>query len=338
MNDKSSFDFQNAFVTGAAGFIGSTLVDRLVGAGVRVVGFDNMSTGMPEFLTEARGHVDFTLIEGDLLDAPLVSDGMRDADVVFHFAANADVRFGLEHPRKDLEQNTLATFNVLEAMRINKVRKIIFPSTGPVYGEPSLFPTPEDAPFPIQTSLYGASKLACEGLISAYCEGYGMQSWIFRFVSILGERYSHGHVFDFYQQLLADPSRLEVLGNGRQRKSYLYVQDCLDAIVYALSHARGKVNIFNLGAEDYCEVNDSIRWITARLGLSPALSYTGGDRGWVGDNPFVFLDTSRIRALGWRQKLTIQQGVLRTIEWLTQNRWIIERRTHIQQDNLILPT
>ena len=326
MNAVSAFDFKNAFVTGAAGFIGSNLVDRLLAAGVQVVGIDNMSTGMPEFLIEARRHAGFTFVNGDLLNAALVTEKMTGADIVFHFAANADVRFGLEHPRKDLEQNAIVTFNVLEAMRSNHIRKIAFPSTGPVYGEPTVFPTPEDAPFPVQTSLYGASKLACEGLIAAYCEGYGMQSWIFRFVSILGERYSHGHVFDFYQKLLADPTRLEILGNGRQRKSYLYIQDCLDAIFQALRHAHDQVNIFNLGAEDYCAVDDSARWITGRLGLSPAISYSGGDRGWVGDNPFVFLDTRRIRSLGWRPQLSIKEGVLRTVDWLVQNRWVMERR------------
>ena len=169
----SAFDFKNAFVTGAAGFIGSNLADRLLAAGVQVVGIDNMSTGMPEFLMEARRHAGFTFVNGDLLDAALVTEKMTGADIVFHFAANADVRFGLEHPRKDLEQNAIVTFNVLEAMRSNHIRKIAFPSTGPVYGEPTVFPTPEDAPFPVQTSLYGASKLACEGLIAAYCEGYG---------------------------------------------------------------------------------------------------------------------------------------------------------------------
>ena len=251
---------------------------------------------------------------------------MANIEFVFHMAANADVRFGLENPRKDLEQNTIATFNVLEAMRANGTRKIAFPSTGPVYGEATIFPTPEDAPFPIQTSLYGASKLACEGLISAYCEGYGMQAWIFRFVSILGERYTHGHVFDFVGKLMKDQSTLEVLGNGRQRKSYLYIQDCLDAIIQAITRAGGKVNIFNLGAEDYCEVNDSVQWITTRLGLSPKLQYTGGDRGWIGDNPFIFLDTTRIRALGWKPKTSIREGVLRTVDWLQNNKWVFDRR------------
>jgi UDP-glucose 4-epimerase len=326
VSSEPALGFKSAMVTGAAGFIGSNLVDRLLSAGVRVLGYDNMSTGIEEFIDNARANSKFTFVRGDLLDAARLCESMANIEFVFHMAANADVRFGLENPRKDLEQNTIATFNVLEAMRANGTRKIAFPSTGPVYGEATIFPTPEDAPFPIQTSLYGASKLAGEGLISAYCEGYGMQAWIFRFVSILGERYTHGHVFDFVGKLMNDQSTLEVLGNGRQRKSYLYIQDCLDAIMQAITRADGKVNIFNLGAEDYCEVNDSVQWITTHLGLSPKLQYTGGDRGWIGDNPFIFLDTTRIRALGWKPKTSIREGVLRTVDWLQNNKWVFDRR------------
>src|SRR5882672_1774394 len=204
-----------AFVTGAAGFIGSTLVDRLLADEHEVVGYDNLSTGQEMFLAGACQSPAFRLVRGDTLDGATLADAMRGASMVFHFAANADVRFGTEHPRQDLEQNTLATFNVLEAMRTNNVTRIAFASTGSIYGEASVIPTPEDVPFPVQTSLYGASKLAGEGLIEAYCEGFGMQAWIFRFVSILGERYTHGHVFDFYKNLSANPHELQVLGNGK---------------------------------------------------------------------------------------------------------------------------
>jgi UDP-glucose 4-epimerase len=318
--------YRSAFVTGAAGFIGSSVVDRLLANGMQVVGYDNMSTGVVEFLSEARQRPSFKFIQGNVLELEKLAKAMAGADVVFHLAANADVRFGLEHPRKDLEQNTIATFNVLEAMRANGIRDVAFASTGSVYGEAQVIPTPEQAPFPVQTSLYAASKAAGEGLISAYCEGYGMRSWIFRFVSILGERYTHGHVFDFYKKLLADPTSLHILGNGRQRKSYLFVQDCVDAMLHAINNSQDKVNIFNLGTDEYCEVNDSIGWITGYLGLKPRLDYAGGDRGWIGDNPFIFLDTTRIRALGWSPKLTIRQGVERTIAWLIANRWVLERR------------
>ena len=246
-------------VTGAAGFIGSHMVDRLLSAGHSVIGFDNMSTGQRRFLDDAVAHPQFTFRQADLLDRNSLAEAMQGAELVVHFAANADVRFGTEHPRKDLDQNTIVTWNVLEAMREQGCKRIVFSSTGSVYGEPEVFPTPETCPFPVQTSLYGASKLAAEGLIQAYCEGFGLQAYIFRFVSILGERYSHGHVFDFYRQLSEHPAHLHVLGNGRQRKSYLYVQDCIDAILTALEKADGKVNLFNLGTDEYCEVNDSIR-------------------------------------------------------------------------------
>ncbi len=305
------------FVIGAAGFIGSHMVDRLLSAGHSVVGFDNMSTGQRRFLESARAHPQFTFHQADLLDRKSLSEAMRGAELVVHFAANADVRFGIEHPRKDLEQNTIATWNVLEAMREQGCKRIVFSSTGSVYGEPDIFPTPETCPFPVQTSLYGASKLAAEGLIQAYSDGFGLQAYIFRFVSILGERYTHGHVFDFYQQLAEHPEHLHVLGDGHQRKSYLYVHDCIEAILTAIERADGKLNIFNLGTDEYCEVNDSIGWICEYLGLRPKLTYSGGERGWVGDSPFILLECSRIRALGWRPRLTIKQAVLATIKYVS---------------------
>ena len=315
-----------AFVTGAAGFIGSTLVDRLLARGDAVVGWDNLSTGLPEFLESARANARFRFVKGDTLDRAGMAAAMAGCDVVFHMAANADVRFGTEHPEKDLQQNTIATFNVLEAMRANGVKRIAFPSTGSVYGEHATIPTPEDAAFPVQTSLYAASKLAGEGMIGAYCEGFGFEGWIFRYVSILGERYTHGHVFDFYKKLLANPAALHVLGDGTQRKSYLYVQDCIDAIFLAMEKARGKVHVFNLGHESYIDVRQSIGWITKALGLAPEIRYGGGARGWIGDNPFIFLDTARMRALGWRPKLSIEDAVIRTLRWLEANRFVLERR------------
>jgi len=314
------------FVTGGAGFIGSNLVDRLLLQGNDVTIYDNFSTGIPEYLENAKKNSGFTLIKGDLLDPDLLDEAISGCDFVFHLAANADVRFGTEHPAKDLHQNTIATFNVLEAMRKNSIDKIAFSSTGSVYGEAKVIPTPEHAPFPIQTSLYGASKLAGEGLIEAYCEGFGIQSWIFRFVSILGERYPHGHVFDFYKQLLIHPEKLDVLGNGHQKKSYLYIQDCLDAIYIAIQNSHEKVNIFNLGTNEYCEVNNSINWICEYLGLTPKIQYTGGERGWIGDNPFIFLDCSKIRSFGWKPKYSIKDGIIKTLEFLENNQWILERR------------
>ena len=314
------------FVTGAAGFIGSHLVDRLLRDGEDVIGYDNLSTGMPEFIADARCYPSFTFVKGDLLDTDALTKGMRGASRVAHLAANADVRFGLDHPRKDLEQNTIATFNVLEAMRANNIKEIIFSSSGSIYGEANIVPTPEDAPFPVQTSLYGASKLAGEGMIAAYAEGYGIKARIFRFVSLLGERYSHGHIFDFMRQLAKDPERLHVLGDGKQRKSYLHVQDCIDGILLGSTATDERIQIFNLGTDEVCQVFDSVGWITGRLKLSPRLSFSGGRRGWIGDIPMIHLDTSRIRSIGWRPKRSIREAVELTVDWLDANRWIFTRR------------
>jgi UDP-glucose 4-epimerase len=313
-------------VTGAAGFIGSSLTDRLLSLGHSVLGIDNFSTGQPEFLEGAKANPRFELRHQDLLALEALVDAAAGVDLVVHFAANADVRFGPDHPGRDLEQNILVTWNVLEAMRRNGVKRIAFSSTGSVYGEAAVIPTPEDAPFPVQTSLYGASKVSAEGLISAYCESFGFEGYIFRFVSILGERYTHGHVLDFYKKLMADPTRLPVLGNGTQRKSYLYVQDCVDAILCALEKSKDRVNIYNLGTNEYCQVKDSIGWITGHLGVTPRLEFGEGNRGWIGDNPFIFLETRKIRSLGWEPKLTIQQAVIKTVEYLQQNPWVAERR------------
>lgn len=312
-------------ITGGAGFIGSTLADRLLADRVEVVIVDNFHTGHREFVADAlqRGA---TLVEGDvLLDPGLLEQAFSGCDWVFHLQANADVRRGFERPRVDLEQNVLATSNVLEAMRASGVKRIAFSSTGPVYGEPAVFPTPEDAPFPTQTSLYGASKLAAEGLIEAYVSGYDFTGVIFRFVSILGERYTHGHVFDFYRALAHDPTRLPVLGDGTQEKSYLYVQDCLDAFLLAVGahqEQAGSVHIYNLGTDETVLVRDSVRIVAESLSLSPRIEYAGGRRGWRGDSPLIHLDTTRIRALGWRPRLTIETAVLRTVRWLQANEQI----------------
>jgi UDP-glucose 4-epimerase len=270
--------------------------------------------------------VDF--VHGDVLDEDLLRHSLAGCDTVFHLAANADVRHGLEHPRRDLEQNTIATSVLLEAMRAAGVHRIAFASTGSIYGEPEVFPTPETCPFPVQTSLYGASKLAGEALIQAYAHGYGFVGVIFRFVSILGERYTHGHVFDFCRSLRRDPTHLRVLGDGRQEKSYLYVGDCVSAMRIATEQPleSGAVRIYNLGTDETIVVDDSIATITAQLGVTPKLEYTGGIRGWLGDSPLIHLDCARIRSLGWQPTLSIREAIGRTVDWLERNPDILDER------------
>jgi UDP-glucose 4-epimerase len=311
-------------ITGGAGFIGSNLADELIARDVEVVLVDDFSTGRKEFVTQALAAPGVRLVHGDVLDEALLRDAFAGCDWVFHLQANADVRDGLRHPRRDLRQNTLATAGVLEAMRAEGVSQIVFSSTGSVYGEPEVFPTPEDAPFPVQTSLYAASKLAGEGLIQAYAAGYGFTGVICRFVSILGERYTHGHVFDFFRALQRDPTRLCVLGDGRQEKSYLYVGDCVLAMLAAVEHHEGdqEAHVYNLGTEATITVDESVEIITKHLSLAPAVEHAGGRRGWIGDSPLILLDTTRILSLGWRPKLGIAEGIVRTLDWLAANDYV----------------
>lgn len=310
----------NCLVTGCAGFIGSNLVDFLLEKNHNVLGVDNLSTGKKLFLQKAFKYKNFNFLEIDLKDRKSLSNKLKNIDIVFHLSANADVRNGLKNPDKDLNENTIVTFNILNAMRDQNVNKIVFSSTGSIYGDTDIIPTPESSPFPIQTSLYGASKLACEGLISAFSHGYNFQSWIFRFVGILGQRYTHGHIFDFYKKLLLDPRNIHILGDGNQKKSYLNINDCLDAIYLAINNANDNINIFNLGLEDYCTVNDSLKWILNNLNLKPIVTYEGGKRGWIGDNPHIELDISKIKKLGWQPKKNIKDSVIDTLNYLKEHK------------------
>lgn len=316
-------------VTGAAGFIGSSLTDFLLEKGNEVCGLDNFSTGQKEFLSTAQKNQKFTLHEVDLLDFEKTCSIAKAfaPDVAVHLAANADVRFGLNHPKKDLEQGTIVTFNVLEAARLAGAKKFAYSSTGSVYGEPEQIPTPEDCPFPIQTSLYAASKVAGECLIQAYAEGYGMKGYIFRFVSILGERYTHGHVYDFAKKLLANPERIEILGNGKQRKAYLNIKDCVRAIWHVITTQNEKINIFNLGPDEYINVDQSLSLICERMKVNPERQYAGGERGWVGDNPFIFLDCTKLKNTGWKAQYSLKESVQETLEYLLKNKWVLERRS-----------
>jgi UDP-glucose 4-epimerase len=310
------WDGKHVLVTGGAGFIGSHIVDVMLRRGARVTAFDNFSTGFREFLSPAEN---LRVVEGDLLDQAAIDAAMRGVDFVFHLAANADIKDNLASPRRCIEQNVLTTQNVLEAMRAAGVREIALSSTGSVYGEPVTMPTPEDAPFPVQTSLYATSKIAAEGLLTSYALGFDFKTWIFRFVSVLGPRYTHGHVMDFWRKLKRDPSRLDVLGNGKQQKSYIHVSDCVAAMLTAIERAREPINVFNLGHGYAIEVNDSIGIITRAMGVSPKLVYAGGERGWVGDSPRILLDTSRIRALGWKPAKSIEESVVETLNFLTEH-------------------
>lgn len=320
-------------VTGAAGFLGSHLTDALLARGHAVVGLDNLSTGQERFLDEARRSGRFTFVLADVLDGPDLRRALDGADAVYHIAANADVRGGFAQPRMDLTQNTLGTFEVLEAMRAAGMRRIVFASSAAALGEPDVFPTPESCAIPAQTSLYGASKMAGEGLVAAYCEGYGFEGYTFRFVSLLGPRYPHGHVFDFVKQLLADPARLQVLGDGSQRKSYLHVADCVRAVLHMAedlrpaNHEERRYEVYHLGVPAFCLVRDSARWICEEMGVTPRIEFGTGNRGWIGDSPFVFLDAEKAMRTGWVPTHSIESSVRETVRWLLVNRWIFDRRS-----------
>jgi UDP-glucose 4-epimerase len=311
-------------VTGGAGFIGSNLVDQLLNDGHTVTAVDNLSTGSREFLSAAAARPGFELVEMDLLEeGGRLRELVRPADAVFHLAANADVRYGWNEPERDLRQNVDVTHNVLEAMRITGVGRLLFASTASVYGEAVVIPTPEDCPFPVQTSLYGASKLAAEGLVQAYAEGVGIRSTITRFVSLLGAHYTHGHVIDFVRSLHAKPTTLTILGDGTQRKSYIEVTDCVAAMTLLLESDRE--GAYNLGVDDSCSVLESAGWICERLGVRPQLEFTGGDRGWIGDNPHIHLDTTKLRSTGWRPRFSIREAIERTVDFLVAEPWVLER-------------
>jgi UDP-glucose 4-epimerase len=314
---------KRACITGGAGFVGSNLADRLSAQGVEVTILDNFRTGRREFVADALTRDGVRLMQGDVLDMDVLKEAFDGCDWVFHLQANADVRRGFEHPRRDLEQNTIATANVLEAMRAQGVSRIAFSSTGAMYGEPDVFPTPEDVAYPIQNSLYGASKVAGEGMIAAYSTGYDFTGVIFRFAAVLGERYIHGHLYDFYCGLKRDPTRLRVLGDGNQNKSFLYIQDCIDAMLIATEHHREEPGTFtyNLGTDETVLIRDSAQTVAEHLSLEPHFEFAGGNGGWLGDSPLIYLDTTRIRSLGWTPKLTIREGVLRTLEWLDANEY-----------------
>ncbi len=300
------------FVTGGAGFIGSHLVDRLMADGHSVVVYDNLSLGRQEFISHHLRSSKFRFVKADLLDTKSLNAAMKGSNIVFHLAANSDIVKSAKHTRIDLEQGTMATYNVLEAMRANNVSKIVFTSSNVVYGEARKLPIPEDyGPlFPI--SMYGASKLACEALISAFCHNFGFKSWIYRFANVIGPRITHGVMLDFYRKLQKNNRELEVLGNGKQAKPYIEVHDVVDGMLFGLKHSSDSVNYFNLGTEGLTSVTVIAHEVIRVLGLSNVkLRFTGGIRGWPGDVARVSLDMGKLRALGWKPKHPTSDDAMR---------------------------
>jgi UDP-glucose 4-epimerase len=318
-------NIRKAFITGGAGFIGSHLVDELLARGAEVVVYDNFCTGRAEFLP-TPAPPELRVVRGDVLDVSSLQKAMAGCDFVFHFQANADVRGGVKNTHVDLEQNTIATWNVLEAMRFREVKGIAFASSATIYGEPDIFPTPERYA-PLQTSLYGASKYACEAMIQAYGEYFGMRCFIYRFVSWIGERYTHGIVFDLMKKLQLDPTRLPLLGDGTQKKSYLYVKDGVRGIMQGIDKSEGSKNIFNLGHDYFITVVEVANLVLDELGLKNVpLEFAGGQRGWLGDSPLVHLDTARLKALGWKPETSIEEGLRRTVRYLKERPQILRER------------
>jgi UDP-glucose 4-epimerase len=305
------------FVVGGAGFIGSHLVDRLVERGTVTV-FDNLSIGKREFIHEHLASGKAQLIEGDLLDLPALRAAIAAHDVVFHLAANPEARWGLENPRLDLEQGTIATWNVLDAMRQAKVPRLVFSSSGTMYGDTAEVCAESDlGNLPI--SLYGASKFACEALISAYVECFELQAWIYRFGNVVGPRGTHGAALDFMKKLRATPDELEVLGDGQQAKPYVYVTDCVDAMLFGLDHASEQLNVYNIAPPDVTSVQRIAELCVARSPHPSArIRYTGGTRGWPGDVPKSRLDPKKLADLGWKTRFTSDQAVSEAVSALAR--------------------
>ncbi|RYD36232.1 MAG: NAD-dependent epimerase/dehydratase family protein [Verrucomicrobiaceae bacterium] len=308
---------KHVLITGGAGFIGSNLAIRLVRErGCKVTIYDNLRTGNVANLQEVRDNPLLDFQEGDILDPPKLTEAMKGVDTVFHLAANADVRGGQSNRRIDLDQNTVGTWNVLEACRVNQVARYFFASSATVYGEPDVFPTPETMPL-IQTSVYGASKLAGEAMAQAYSEYDDMQVVIFRFVSWTGPSYSHGVVRDFCGKLKQNPECLHILGDGTQRKSFLDVRDGINGLLHAADHGTGRVQIYNVGHDEWVNVNEVAETVVDALGLTGArFNYGGGERGWKGDSPLVLLDTTRLKSLGWSANIGILQSIRDTVQSL----------------------
>ena len=309
-----------ALVTGGAGFIGSHLIDRLVARGDHVVVLDNLSSGQESFISHHLESGSATMVHGDVCHLEDVKSAMAmDIECVFHLAANQDIRLGTRVTDTDLQQGTIATYNVVEAMRLNEVKKIVFASSSVVYGENAPLPTPENHGPCLPISLYGASKQAGEGLISSWVGTFGLQAWIFRFANIIGARGTHGVIFDFIHKLKADPTRLEVIGNGRQEKSYMEVGDCADAILHVMGETNEPVNLYNLGSHDTASVRRIAEIVVEVTGCNDAsIEYTGGDRGWAGDVPRARLAIDKMLESGFDVRMNSEDAIRHTASVLLE--------------------
>ena len=309
---------EKVLVTGGAGFIGSHVVDRLLADGHEVVVFDNMTSGKMEFIAHHLNDPHFKLINGDLLQPDQVLKACNDVGQVFHLAANPDVRIGASNTRMHFDQNVLATYNLLDAMHRQHVKEIAFTSSSTIYGQANIVPTPEDYGPLVPISMYGASKLACEAMITAYCHTFDMRSWIFRFANIIGDRGTHGIIVDFIHKLKRDPAHLEILGDGKQSKSYLHVRECVDAMMLVVLKGNDQVNIFNIGSEDTISATRIGEIVAEEMALDPEFKYTGGSQGWKGDVPKMMLSIEKLKALGWKPGVGSEESVRVTARSLLQ--------------------
>ncbi|WP_298682653.1 NAD-dependent epimerase/dehydratase family protein [uncultured Methanomethylovorans sp.] len=309
---------EKVLVTGGAGFIGSHVVDRLLADGHEVVVFDNMTSGKMEFIAHHLNDPHFKLINGDLLQPDQVLKACNDVGQVFHLAANPDVRIGASNTRMHFDQNVLATYNLLDAMHRQHVKEIAFTSSSTIYGQANIVPTPEDYGPLVPISMYGASKLACEAMITAYCHTFDMRSWIFRFANIIGDRGTHGIIVDFIHKLKRDPAHLEILGDGKQSKSYLHVRECVDAMMLVVLKGNDQVNILNIGSEDTISATRIGEIVAEEMALDPEFKYTGGSQGWKGDVPKMMLSIEKLKALGWKPGVGSEESVRVTARSLLQ--------------------
>ena len=299
-----------AFVTGGAGFIGSNLVDALIEKGHQVTVYDNLSSGKKEFISQHSGKREFEFIQGELSDIEKLKNVMRGCECIFHFASNPDIARSMVETDLDLREGTILTYNVLEAMRVNNVRRVLYSSGSGVYGDVGAIATPEDYGPLLPISMYGASKLACEAMISAFCHMFNMQAWIFRFANVVGGRQTHGVCLDFIRKLKKNPQQLEILGDGTQSKSYIHIKDCLEAMLFTMQEANEKVNVYNVATDDYIDVTSIANLVVEEMGLKNVqYKYTGGDRGWKGDVPQVRFDLNKLHKLGWRAHYTSSEAV-----------------------------